>query len=61
MTILTREFRNQATKRAAAAFFFEMLVLGSRDCVKVKQQEAYGSISIAAKSKLWNVAANEVY
>nr|WJN25002.1 double-stranded break repair protein [Pseudozyma thailandica] len=46
-----------ASRRAAAGFFFEMLVLGTKDCVKLQQDEAYGDIKVAAKDKLWNASA----
>ena len=35
--------------------FFEMLILGTRDCIKLKQPEAYGDISVTSKEKLWQV------
>lgn len=35
--------------------FFEMLILGTRDCIKLKQPEAYGDISVSSKDKLWQV------
>ncbi|WVQ76808.1 hypothetical protein IAR50_006482 [Cryptococcus sp. DSM 104548] len=44
---------NNATKRAASAFFFEMLSLGTRDCVKLEQPAPFGDIKISAKDKLW--------
>lgn len=44
----------QASKRAAASFFFELLVLGTRDCVKLEQPERYGDISVQAKPKLFD-------
>ncbi|SNX84303.1 related to Double-strand-break repair protein rad21 [Melanopsichium pennsylvanicum] len=46
-----------ASRRAAAGFFFEMLVLGTKDCVKLCQDEAYGDIKIGGKPKLWNASA----
>jgi hypothetical protein len=45
---------SQASKRAAASFFFELLVLGTRDCVKLEQPERYGDISVQAKPKLFD-------
>lgn len=42
-----------ATRRAASAFFFELLVLGTRDCVKPAQEEPYANIEVRAKDKLW--------
>lgn len=35
--------------------FFEMLILGTRDCIKLEQPEAYGDIAISSKDKLWEV------
>jgi cohesin complex subunit SCC1 len=35
--------------------FFEMLILGTRDCIKLDQPKAYGDISVQAKPKLWEV------
>lgn len=46
-----------ASRRAAAGFFFEMLVLGTKDCIKLQQDEAYGDIKVSAKDKLWNASA----
>ena len=48
---------SNASRRAAAGFFFEMLVLGTKDCVKLEQHDAYGDIKVAAKPKLWNASA----
>ncbi|KAE8214994.1 hypothetical protein CF327_g1676 [Tilletia walkeri] len=45
-----------ATRRAAAGFFFELLVLATKDCVKVKQDESYGDVEIRAKQKLWQIS-----
>ncbi|UZJ52619.1 hypothetical protein CBS101457_001939 [Exobasidium rhododendri] len=42
-----------ATRRAAAGFFFELLVLGTKDCIKVEQKESFGDILIEAKPTLW--------
>jgi cohesin complex subunit SCC1 len=42
-----------ATKRAAAGFFFELLVLGTRDCVRLDQAKPFGNIQVRAKEKLW--------
>lgn len=57
-----QKISNNASRRAAAGFFFEMLVLGTKDCVKLQQDEAYGDIKVAAKERLWNtnVAASQV-
>ncbi|KAI0630234.1 Rec8 like protein-domain-containing protein [Trametes polyzona] len=43
----------KASRRAAAAFFFELLVLGTRDCVKLSQSEPFANIEVRAKDKLW--------
>ncbi|KAI0645579.1 Rec8 like protein-domain-containing protein [Trametes meyenii] len=43
----------KASRRAAAAFFFELLVLGTRDCVKLEQPEPFANIEVRAKDKLW--------
>lgn len=43
----------QASKRAASAFFFELLVLGTRDAIKLEQREAFGDVEIRAKDKLF--------
>nr|WJN24999.1 double-stranded break repair protein [Moesziomyces parantarcticus] len=45
-----------ASRRAAAGFFFEMLVLGTKDCVRLNQDEPYGDIKVAAKPKLWDAS-----
>ncbi|KAL7424551.1 Electron transfer flavoprotein alpha-subunit [Cryptotrichosporon argae] len=47
----------KASKRAASAFFFELLVLGTRDCVKLEQPEAYGEITVVPKPKLFELVA----
>ncbi|KAI0757197.1 Rec8 like protein-domain-containing protein [Daedaleopsis nitida] len=43
----------KASRRAAAAFFFELLVLGTRDCVKLTQAKPFANIEVRAKDKLW--------
>ena len=43
----------QATRRAAAAFFFELLVLGTRDCVQLSQPAPFENIEVRPKTKLW--------
>ncbi|KAG6899970.1 hypothetical protein C0993_004738 [Termitomyces sp. T159_Od127] len=42
-----------ASRRAAASFFFELLVLGTRDCLKLTQSGPFENIEIRAKDKLW--------
>ncbi|KAG6907663.1 hypothetical protein DXG01_007867 [Tephrocybe rancida] len=44
---------DKASRRAAASFFFELLVLGTRDCVKLTQSTPFENIEIRAKDKLW--------
>ena len=43
----------QASRRASASFFFELLVLGTRDCLKLSQESPFENIEIRAKGKLW--------
>ena len=43
----------KATRRAAASFFFELLVLGTRDSVKLSQEEPFANIEVRAKDRLW--------
>lgn len=47
---------SQASRRAAASFFFELLVLGSADVVKLNQPSAYGNIEVRATEKLQEIA-----
>ncbi|EGO00064.1 hypothetical protein SERLA73DRAFT_52994, partial [Serpula lacrymans var. lacrymans S7.3] len=48
-----RQMSDKASRRAAASFFFELLVLGTRDCVKLSQSAPFENIEIRAKDKLW--------
>ncbi|KAI0072661.1 hypothetical protein K474DRAFT_1628650 [Panus rudis PR-1116 ss-1] len=48
-----KKMSEKATKRAAASFFFELLVLGTRDCVKISQSGPFENIEVTAKNKLW--------
>ncbi|KAF7980796.1 hypothetical protein HWV62_36873 [Athelia sp. TMB] len=48
-----RELSEKASRRAASSFFFELLVLGTRDCVSLAQPEPFGGIEIRAKERLW--------
>lgn len=48
-----RRMTEKASRRAASAFFFELLVLGTRDCVKLTQNAAFENIEVHAKDKLW--------
>jgi len=43
----------KATRRAAAAFFFEVLVLGTRDCIRISQSAPFENIEVRSKAKLW--------
>ena len=43
----------QASRRAASAFFFELLVLGTKDAIKLDQKEAFGDVDIRAKEVLF--------
>ena len=44
---------SQASRRAASSFFFELLVLGTRDCIKISQAGPFENIEIRGKDKLW--------
>lgn len=44
---------DKASRRAASAFFFELLVLSTRDCVKVAQSGPFENIEIRPKDKLY--------
>lgn len=48
-----RQMSHKASRRAAASFFFELLVLGTRDCVKLSQAAPFDNIEVRAKDKLW--------
>ncbi|KAG6812594.1 hypothetical protein H0H92_001945 [Tricholoma furcatifolium] len=48
-----KEMSQKASRRAAASFFFELLVLGTRDCLKLTQSAHFENIEIRAKDKLW--------
>ncbi|KAI0256407.1 Rec8 like protein-domain-containing protein [Lactifluus subvellereus] len=43
----------KSTRRAAAAFFFELLVLGTRDCVQLSQSAPFENIEVRPRTKLW--------
>ncbi|KAI8972255.1 Rec8 like protein-domain-containing protein [Trametes punicea] len=53
------QMSQKASRRAAAAFFFELLVLGTRDCIKLSQAEPYANIEVRAKDKLWERQRHE--
>lgn len=44
-----------ASKRAASAMFFELLVLGTRDCVTLEQEKPFGGIEVRAKDRFWQL------
>ncbi|KAH8107984.1 Rec8 like protein-domain-containing protein [Cristinia sonorae] len=48
-----KKMSEKASRRAASAFFFELLVLGTRDCVKLSQSGPFENIEVTAKDKLW--------
>jgi len=47
------EMANKASRRAASAFFFELLLLSTKDCIRVTQEAPFENIEIRAKEKLW--------
>ncbi|THH33260.1 hypothetical protein EUX98_g902 [Antrodiella citrinella] len=48
-----KKMSEKGSRRAASAFFFELLVLGTRDCVKLTQAGPFENIEVTAKDKLW--------
>ena len=40
------EMSQKATRRAASAFSFELLVLGTRDCIKLSQNLPFENIEV---------------
>nr|GAT57648.1 RAD21 protein [Mycena chlorophos] len=48
-----RQMADKASRRAAASFFFELLVLSTRDCIKIDQAAPFENIEVTAKDKLW--------
>ncbi|KAJ3899715.1 Rec8 like protein-domain-containing protein [Lentinula edodes] len=50
-----RKMADKASRRAAASFFFELLVLSTRDCIAVNQPTPFENIEVRAKDKLWDV------
>ncbi|PLW48372.1 hypothetical protein PCASD_02867 [Puccinia coronata f. sp. avenae] len=50
-----KEVSKNASRRAGAAFFFELLVLGTRDCLKLNQSEPFGEIEVRSQDRLWEV------
>lgn len=49
------EVTKNASRRAASAFFFEILALGTKDCLRVDQEDPFGEIKIKAKPGLWSM------
>jgi cohesin complex subunit SCC1 len=54
--LLIQPFRHQSNRKAAAGFFFELLVLGTKDAVKLTQATPYGDIQVRAKERLFDDA-----
>ncbi|CAH7674487.1 Rec8 like protein-domain-containing protein [Phakopsora pachyrhizi] len=54
-----KDVSQKATRKASSNFFFELLVLATRDCLKVEQTESYGEISVKGRSRLWEVIDQE--
>ncbi|KAL0956279.1 hypothetical protein HGRIS_002437 [Hohenbuehelia grisea] len=52
-TLSFQKMSDKASRRAAASFFFELLFLSTRDCIKVSQAGAFQNIEVRAKDKLW--------
>ncbi|KIM45031.1 hypothetical protein M413DRAFT_327562 [Hebeloma cylindrosporum] len=52
-TMSFKQMSTNASRRAAASFFFEMLVLGTRDCIQISQEAAFADIEVRAKPRLW--------
>lgn len=51
---------DKASRRAAASFFFELLVIGTRDCVTLAQAGSFENIEVSAKPKLWDQQRHDV-
>jgi cohesin complex subunit SCC1 len=54
-----QKITTNATRRAAAGFFFEILLLGTKDSIKVEQQDSFGDITIQARPGLWHNEAGQ--
>ncbi|KIK67116.1 hypothetical protein GYMLUDRAFT_37150 [Collybiopsis luxurians FD-317 M1] len=50
-----KKMADKASRRAAASFFFELLVLSTRDCINVTQPTPFENIEVRAKDKLWEL------
>ncbi|OBZ70610.1 Cohesin subunit rad21 [Grifola frondosa] len=48
-----KKMSEKGSRRAASSFFFELLVLGTRDCVALSQAAPFENIEVRAKDKLW--------
>ncbi|KAF8993721.1 Rec8 like protein-domain-containing protein [Cyathus striatus] len=55
-----RKMSDKASRRAAASFFFELLVLGTRDCIQVRQDAPFENIEVRAKAKLWEQQMHDI-
>lgn len=53
VTVTVQDITQGATRKAAAAFFFECLALGTKDCLDITQDQAYGEIRMKAKPTMW--------
>ncbi|KAF7782499.1 hypothetical protein Agabi119p4_1875 [Agaricus bisporus var. burnettii] len=58
-TLSFRQMADKATRRAASSFFFELLVLGTRDCVQLNQTGPFENIQVRAKPRLWTQQQHE--
>jgi len=56
VTMSFEKVAENSTRRAAAGFFFELLVLGTKDCIEIKQDDAYGEIQVKGKESLWETS-----
>ncbi|KAJ3803183.1 Rec8 like protein-domain-containing protein [Lentinula aff. detonsa] len=54
-----KKMADKASRRAAASFFFELLVLSTRDCISVNQAAPFENIEARAKDKLWELQVQQ--
>jgi len=61
-TLSFTKMSHKASRCAAASFFFELLVLGTRDCLELSQSASFANIEAFAKPRLWQhqQANNEI-
>jgi len=61
-TLSFTKMSHKASRCAAASFFFELLVLGTRDCLELSQSASFANIEASAKPRLWQhqQANNEI-